>query len=34
VGIEWNLVTLAYNMKRLHRMESVKRADAFAAAQA
>jgi len=34
VGIEWNLVTLAYNMKRLHRMESAKRMGAFAAARA
>lgn len=34
VGIEWNLVTLAYNMKRLHRMESVRRASMFAAARA
>jgi hypothetical protein len=34
VGIEWNLVTLAYNMKRLHRMESVKKVGAFAAARA
>ena len=34
VGIEWNLVTLAYNMKRLYRMESIKRAGSFAAARA
>lgn len=34
VGIEWNLVTLAYNMKRLYRMESLKRAGSFAAARA
>ena len=34
VGIEWDLVTLAYNMKRLHKMESAKRAATFAAAQA
>ena len=34
VGIEWDLVTLAYNMKRLHKMESAKRAIMFAVAQA
>ena len=34
VGIEWNLVTLAYNMKRLHRMESVRKAGTFASARA
>lgn len=34
VGIEWNLVTMAYNMKRLYRMGSAQRASAFAAAQA
>ena len=34
VGIEWDLVTLAYNMKRLHRMESVKRKGLLAAARA
>jgi transposase len=30
VGIEWNLVTLAYNMKRLYRMESLKNAGVLA----
>ena len=34
VGIEWDLVTLAYNMKRLHRMESVKRKGLLAAVRA
>ena len=33
VGIEWNLVTMAYNMKRLHRMESARKANTFAAAR-
>ena len=33
VGIEWNLVTLAYNVKRLYKMESDKMAGTFAAAQ-
>jgi transposase len=32
VSIEWNLVTLAYNMKRLHRMECTKKAAVFAGA--
>ena len=34
VGIEWDLVTLAYNMKRLHKMETAKGAAMFAAARA
>lgn len=34
VSIEWNLVTLAYNMKRLHRMESAQRATLLVAARA
>jgi len=34
VGTEWNLVTLAYNMKRLYRMESVRKANAFVMARA
>ena len=34
VGIEWNLVTLAYNMKRLHRMECIKNAEEMATALA
>ena len=33
VGIEWNLVTLAYNMKRLHRMASAQRVSMAAPAQ-
>jgi transposase len=34
VGIEWNLVTLAYNMKRLYRMVCIQKARAYAAVQA
>ena len=34
VGIEWNLVTMAYNMKRLHRMACVQKAGMVAATRA
>jgi hypothetical protein len=30
VGIDWNLVTLAYNMKRMHRMASAQKSCALA----
>jgi transposase len=34
LGIEWNLVTLAYNLKRLYRMESLKRAKVLTCSEA